>query len=205
MLNNCYIRLILKTMHTNSSYSDLELTDFLKSGEKSAFIELYDRYKGLLYIYACKITKDKSMAEDMVQEVFIYLWEKRLSINFTTSISSYLYSAIRYKSFDLIDKQKVRDDYSQSFQLFIDQGEYLTDHYIQERELSAVIEKEILNLPPKMREIFVLSRGKNLTNQQIAKYLGISEKTVKNQVSLALKTLRVKLGLLVFLLFLINS
>jgi RNA polymerase sigma-70 factor (ECF subfamily) len=186
-----------------NSLADIELADLLKSDDTSAFTELYSRYKGLLYIYACKITRDDDIAEDMVQELFINVWDKRKSINFSSSISSYLYATVRYKFFDLVDKQKVRTDYVQAFQLFLDKGEYLTDNYILEKELSATIEKEISNLPSKMREVFLLSRKENLSNKEIAQRLDISEKTVKNQISTALKTLKTKLGLLTFLFMLI--
>jgi RNA polymerase sigma-70 factor, ECF subfamily len=187
-----------------NSLADVELADLLKSDDTGAFTELYNRYKGLLYIYACKITKDDDIAEDLVQELFINIWDKRKSINFTSSICSYLYSAVRYKFFDLVDKQKVRADYVQAFQLFLDKGEYLTDNYILEKELSATIEKEISNLPSKMREVFLLSRKENISNKEIAQRLDISEKTVKNQLSIALKTLKTKLGLLTFLFMLIH-
>lgn len=179
-----------------NSLSDIELMDLLKSGDKKAFTAIYDRYNGLLYIYAYKIARDEDVAEDLVQEIFIYIWDKRQTINFTTSISSYLYSAIRYKFFDLVDKRKVRADYVQAFQIFLDRGEYQTDNYIIEKELSSIIEKEIDSLPVKMREVFLLSRKANLSTSQIAKRLEISEKTVLNQKSTALKKLKIKLGLL---------
>jgi RNA polymerase sigma-70 factor (family 1) len=186
------------------SHTDVELTNLLKSGDQAAFTGIYERYKGLLYIYACKIVKDDDIAEDLVQEIFIYLWDKRQTINFNSSISSYLYSAVRYKFFDLVDHQKVRADYVQAFQEFLDQGEYVTDNYILEKELSALIEKEIANLPAKMREVFLLSRKENLSNQEIAERLDISEKTVKNQLSASLKLLRTKLGLFTFLYLLLH-
>jgi RNA polymerase sigma-70 factor (ECF subfamily) len=187
-----------------NSLADVELADLLKSDDTGAFTELYSRYKGLLYIYACKVTKDDDIAEDLVQELFINVWDKRKNINFTSSISSYLYTAVRYKFFDLVDKQKVRADYIQAFQLFLDKGEYLTDNYMLEKELSDAIEKEVSNLPSKMREVFLLSRKENLSNKEIAQRLEISEKTVKNQISTALKTLKTKLGLVSFLFLLIH-
>lgn len=187
-----------------SSYSDIELTGFLKLDDQLAFIEIYDRYQGLLYIYACKIVKDKDLAEDFVQELFIYLWDKRHTINLKSSLSSYLYSTVRYKFFDWVDKQKVRNDYAQAFQSFLDEGENVIDSYIIEKELTSIIEMEINRLPAKMREIFLLSRKQNLNNKEIADYLEISEKTVRNQISNALRILRTKLGLLAFICLLHN-
>lgn len=182
--------------------NDIALTELLKKGDSIAFSTIYSRYKGLLYVYACKIVRDFDLAEDLVQEVFMSIWDKRATIDFRTSISSYLYSAVRYRFFDFIDKQKVKSDYVQSFQLFLDKGEFLTDNYIAEKELAELIEIEIARLPHKMREIFELSRKLNLKNTQIAEQLGISEKTVRNQLSLAIKILRNKLpmSIIVFLL-----
>jgi len=178
--------------------SDKELIAFMRSGDHLAFTEIYDRYHSLLYVYACKIIKDEDLAQDILQELFIYLWDKRDIIDFKTSMSSYLYTAVRFRFFDLVDKQKVRKEYIQNFQIFLDKGEYHTDNYVTERELAAIIEKEINHLPAKLREIFLLSRRENLTNREIADRLKISEKTVKNQLSLALRELRGRLGLFAF-------
>ncbi len=186
-----------------NSLSDIEITDLIKSGDQMAFTEIYNRFKGLLYIYACKITKDEDIAEDLIQELFVSIWDRRQLINFNTSVASYLYSAVRYRFFDLVDKQKVRADYITALQTFLDQGDHSTDNYIFEKELSLIIEKEISNLPSKMRKVFLLSRKENLSNKDIAQRLNISEKTVKNQISTSLKILRVKLGLVSFLLLLI--
>lgn len=186
-----------------NSLSDIELAGLLRSGNQHAYTEIYDRYQGLLYIYACKVTKDEDEAEDIVQEIFFYLWDKREIINFSTSLSSYLYTAVRYKFFNLLDRQKIRSDYAESLQDHIKTAYIPTDHYVREKELSRIIEMEIAQLPPKMREIFELSRKANLAHKEIARVLNISEKTVKNQVNNALKQLRVKLGIFVFLIFLL--
>ena len=191
-------------MKDYQSYTDQELISLLKDNSQFAFTQIYDRYQGLLFIYACKITKDESEAEDIVQEVLFYLWDKRNVIKFEGSLSSYLYSAVRYKFFNLLDRKKVRVDYAESLQKFIDQESVQADYIVRERELSKLIEKEIALLPAKMREVFELSRKYHLSHKEIADKLGISEKTVKNQVNNALKGLRSKLGLVYFLAFLIK-
>lgn len=186
------------------SFSDAELTDLLKADDQNAFTEIYNRFQGVLYLYACKITRDDDIAEDLVQELFINLWDKRQTLNFTSSVSSYLYTSVRYKFFDLVDKQKVRADYLQTMQFLLDQGSYDTDNYMDEKELSATIENAVSELPEKMRAVFLLSRKNNLSNKEIADQLGIAEKTVKNQLSMALKTLKVKIGLHAFLFLLMH-
>ncbi|WP_233268859.1 RNA polymerase sigma-70 factor [Mucilaginibacter lacusdianchii] len=176
----------------------------IKGNDHSAFTQIYDRYQGLLYIYACKITKDENEAEDIVQEVLFYLWDKRSTISFEHNLASYLYSAVRYKFFNLLDRKKVRTDYAVSFQQFIDLETVQADYVVREKEFSRLIEKEIALLPEKMREVFELSRKYHLSHKEISIKLDISEKTVKNQVNNALKILRIRLGFLAFILFLIN-
>jgi RNA polymerase sigma-70 factor (family 1) len=184
--------------------NDMELLQLLKGGDEVAFNEIYNRYQALLYVYACRIVKEEQEAEDMVQEVFIYLWDKRFSLVCKSSLSAYLYSAVRYKFFDRLDRQKIRTDYRESLQKFLDEEDYCTDHYIRERELARLIEEGIAALPSKMQEIFALSRKDELTHKEIATQLNLSEKTVKNQVHNALKILRTRIGLFGWLILLLK-
>jgi RNA polymerase sigma-70 factor (family 1) len=186
-----------------NAMTDAEVLVFLKEGHQAAFAEIYERYQGLLYIYACKIVKNKDLAEDIVQEIFISLWEKRTQIQFRSTLPSYLYSAVRYKFFDMLDHKKVRFDYLESLGNFIDTGVSVTDHYIREKELAGLIEKEVALLPPKMREVFELSRKVYLSHREIAQQLNLSEKTVKNQINNSLKELRFKLAPLACFLILL--
>lgn len=183
--------------------SDDELTVLMRRDDRIAFTEIYDRFRGIMYIYSRKISKGEQEAEDMVQDVFISLWDKRETFKLSGPLSSYLYTAVRYKFFDLVSRQKIRSDYATSFQQFLDLNENPTDQYINEKELQQQVEKEVANLPEKMREIFELSRNAGLSHREIAEYLDISEKTVKNQVNNALKVLRSKLGVTAFLMLLL--
>jgi len=182
-------------------YTDNELLDLLKSGDKSALDEIYKRYYGILYSHAYRRLPDREEVRDIVQEVFIYLWNNKANIIITSSLSAYLYSSIRSRVLDVFRRQKVRNAYTQSLQDFIDSGENLTEERLREKELIQLVETEIASLPPQMRRIFEMSRFKDMTHQQIADELQISPQTVRTQVRNALRILRVKLGANIFTLF----
>ncbi|WP_025146389.1 RNA polymerase sigma factor [Pedobacter jeongneungensis] len=179
-------------MSTYNSLTDHELFVLMQDGNRYAFEEIYERFNGLLYIYACKMVPDREDARDIVQEIFVYLWSNP-NIKIKSQLSAYLYTAVRYKIFDWLDKNKSRTNYLQSLENFADQGDYVTDNYIREREFASLIEKEVALLPPKMRLIFEMSRRQHLTQKEIADILHLSDKTVKKQMSNALKVLRLKL------------
>lgn len=172
---------------------DSSLTVLLQQGYEQAFKQIYERYKGVLYLHAVKMLKDRDEAQDVVQEIFTKLWDKRETIIINTTLSAYLYTAIRNKILDIFSHEKVVATHQQSLQDFINQGEYQTDNYMLEKELIVLIEKEISALPTKMKEVFELSRRKNLSYSQIAEQLDISENTVRKHISKALSRLRSKL------------
>ncbi|MVN20452.1 RNA polymerase sigma factor [Mucilaginibacter arboris] len=180
--------------------NDEILFDLLKQGHIAAYKEIYDRYKSILYIHAYKMLQDEEEAKDVVQEVFIILWNKRTEINLKTFLAAYLYKAVKNRILDLIANKKVRLKYEGSLQSFLLQGECLTDYNVREKELRIIIEREISSLPAKMRTVFELSRKEHLPYKQIAQRLNISDKTVKKQVNNAIKILRLKLGSLFILL-----
>ena len=188
------------TLYT--TLTDHELVAFLKDGDKTAFTEIYNRYKGLLYIHAYNRLRNQQEADDVVHELFASLWTKREDLFLKTHLSGYLYQAIRNRIIDVISHKKVASAYMISLQHFIDHSEAVTDHLVRENELSALIEKEISALPAKMREVFELSRKANLSHKEIAGKLELSEMTVKKHVNNALKILRSKFGLISFLLYL---
>lgn len=180
-------------MVKNHGFSDNDLLSLFKEGNRSAFKLIYERYWQLLYVSACKILKDEDEAKDIVQEVFISLLHKRADLEINISLSSYLYTAVRYKVLDVISRRKVRQDHLESLSQYISTGSLSTDRAMIEKEINAEIEKEIQNLPEKMKEVFELSRKEELSHKEIANILNISDKTVKKQISNALKLLKYKL------------
>lgn len=136
-------------------------------------------------------------ARDVVQELFARLWNARERFSLTTSLSSYLYTAVRNRILDIFSHEKIVNRYRQSFQEFTEQGDFITDNMVREKELAILIEQEIAGLPEKMREVFEMSRKGHLSHIEIAQELQLSEHTVKKQISKAIKRLRAKLDLLI--------
>lgn len=184
------------------SMSDMELVDLLKAGNQHAFAEIYERYFGVLYLHALNRLRDKDQAKDLVQELFMYLWSKRKTLEPKTNFSHYLYTWVRNKVLNDIAHKAVEEKYRSVLTIELGVGEALTDHRVRERQLAAIIEKEVNALPPKMREVFELSRKYNLTYKEIGAQLNLSEQSVRSHVKNALKILRTKLGLVLFLYFL---
>ena len=179
--------------------SDTELVVMVRAGDEGAFAEIYNRYKGVLYLHALKMLHDQDEARDVVQELFTNLWCHKTGLVIRTTLSAYLYTATRNRVLDVFAHQKVAGKHQDSLQQFIDTGDYITDSQVREKELTELINKEIEALPLKMRQIFELSRKKFLTHLQIAEELNLSPLTVKKQINNAINRLRPKFDLLVFL------
>jgi RNA polymerase sigma-70 factor (ECF subfamily) len=187
-----------------TAHSDNELIVLLKDNSHSAYAELYRRYYRLLFAHAYKRLKDEEQAKDIVQEFFVSLWDKRETITMRSSLAGYFFTAINNRVIDYFLHQQVEEKYVSSFAGFLATEQVKTDHLVREKQLMAFIEKEIEQLPPKMREVFQLSRKENLSHKEIAERLSISEKTVDRQVSNALFRLKTRFGIFAFLLFLIK-
>lgn len=171
----------------------------LKEGDRKLFSILFNYYYSGLVVYAAHFLHDPDMSEDVVQSVFIGLWENRRSIQ-SPSVRQYLVHSVKNRCIDLIRKEETRKKYT-SRQLNQD-ADYQGEFYA-ETELREIIRKSIDKLPPKCREIFVLSRFDNLKAKEIAIKLELSPRTVETQILKASKLLREELKdyLFSFLLF----
>lgn len=184
-----------------NTLSDSELIAFIKDSQEPAFAELYNRYKHQLYLHAYRMLQDEEEAKDVVQEMFSSVWEKREYMATPAAVNAYLYSCLRNKILNVIAHKKVIDKYSVSFSNYMEKGMAAPDEKIIAKELVQLIESEVAILPPKMRQVFEMSRNQCLSHKQIAEQLNISDKTVKKQVGYALKILRLKLSLNSFFSF----
>lgn len=178
------------------SFSDSELFDLLSVRDELAFAIIYERYWGLLYTHAFKMVREEESSKDIVQEIFINLWNataQKLILN--SSLRNYLFVAARNRILNLIRNQKVRRDYIGLFSLYIDEHVNTTIEILQEKELMQQLDEIIDSFPPRMKEIFQLSRTHFRTHKEISDELGISEATVARQISNALAILRDRLNL----------
>lgn len=178
---------------TKELNKDFLLLERIRDDDRKSFEQIYNLYFKQLYFYAYKILRDEVIVEEIVQEVYVYLWEKRKQLNINSSLKSYLYTAVRNRCINYIKyelpKRRVADE-AELNSLTLDavhENNYSSD------ELRRHINSAVGELPPKCRTIFLLSREEGLTYQEIAEELELSVKTVENQIIIALKKLRVSL------------
>lgn len=171
---------------------DIELLSRLKHGDEAAFESVYRKYGLWIYNFIHSLLFDKEMAEDLTQNVFLKIWEKRETIDAELGLEAYLFAISR----NLVYKE------TESRMQFIypldtsdiPVGDSLTEENIDAESLRSYINDLINELPPARKQIFQLSRHKHLTNKEIASRLGISEKTVENQITRALHFIKQKLS-----------
>lgn len=176
-----------------SGFQDEQLSALLKQGDPEAFTEIFNRYTSLLYIHAYNKLRNETEAREVVQEMFVRLWDKREAIDEGNNLSGYLYRSVMNGIFNLIKHKKVVTVYAEAFYKTPRQTAG-TDHLIREKQLQAYIQTEIENLPPRMREVFKLRRNDYLSNKEVAERLNITESTAADQMKKALKILRSRLG-----------
>ena len=165
--------------------------------DEQAFERVFKSHFKALHAYGLAIVKDSAAAEEIVQTVFLKLWEKRTTLNITVSLKAYLYKAVYHESINHLKHEKVRMKHSEHH-LYISWEEAPVESMaFQEEgneELSGRLTKALDQLPEKCRSVFYLSRFEELKYKDIADRLGISIKTVEAHMGKALKTLRLQLA-----------
>lgn len=173
-------------------FSDDRLIALIQENDLAAFEHIYNKYWSKLYLSAYNILRDRQVSEDITQEVLVSLWMKRSSLQVTTSLNAYLYTAVRYQVFNVLRSGKVKADLFNSLEeLFSNNG---GEEILSEKEINRLLEQGVAELPEKCRQIFLMSRKEHLSTKEIAERLGISPKTVENQLTIALNRLRKTLG-----------
>lgn len=181
-------------------------TPLLLNGKENTFEMLFKTHFKSLYAYSFTIVKDEMAAEEMVQNVFFKIWEKKDGLNIQSTPLAYLYKSVYHESLNYLKHQKVKAAY-QAHAAY--QMKNQSDHASKKvmlSELEQQINTALAELPEQCRTIFQMSRFEELKYQEIADRLGLSIKTIENQMGKALKILRLKLvDYLPFLVFLLTE
>lgn len=164
----------------------------IQNNDEKAFEKLFHQYYGHLCLFASRILQDDDAAEEIVQDFFVKLWEKRASVSVETSLRSYLYKSIKNQCLNLIQHNKIKYKHVQSILSEAKNDQTLQDNFT-EIDLAKNIKESIQSLPEKRQKIFRLSREEGLKYREIAEKLNVSVKTVEAQMGLAIKYLRDKL------------
>jgi RNA polymerase sigma-70 factor (family 1) len=170
--------------------AEQHIAETLLVPSEQAFEQLFRDYYPRLCAFALTLLHNKEEAEEIVQTMFCRLWEQRDSIDVTTSVQAYLFRAVRNASLNQIKKTQIRDAYKVMNLDTINSNPEFQPDRITQSELSKRLEKAISGLPEQCRLIFKMSRFEELKYREIADNLGISIKTVENQMGKALKILR---------------
>lgn len=171
-------------------YSDAQLLLELQSGNDSAFQEIYERYADKLIAFALKKTQHEDEAMDMVQELFLSVWKNRYTLQVNGPLEAYLVVSVNYMAYKWFKKQSKQPRSLNDFMELPDMAEDSTAQKLSFAELSFLINREIADMPEKMRQVYLCSREQDMNGQQIAAELGISHQTVRNQISSALGRLK---------------
>ena len=186
--------------------SDNELLALLHKESELAFSEIYNRYWEKMYSYSIRLTKSDEESADIVQEIFISLWNRKRDLTVRGSLASYLIKSARNLSLRYIERNIHLTDFSEKLTEIIADTSQNIEESISVKELERQIELGIEKLPKKMKEVYILSRNEQLSYREISLKLNISEETVKKQIHNSLKiissALRGKVSVATFLLFL---
>jgi RNA polymerase sigma-70 factor (family 1) len=182
--------------------SEEELLQGIKDGSEEAYKKLFFNYFEGLTFFANKYLRDMDAAQDVVQEVFSYLYEQRDTLLISTSLKSFLYKSVTNKSLNILKHEGVKQRNHAHIKETSSEG--FEEDALETAELEAKINQLIDELPTECARIFRMSRMDQKSNQEIADELNISKRTVETQISKALKTLRSALKIIIIEIILKN-
>lgn len=190
-------------MKSINKYTDKELLDLLCNDSSKAFEEIYHRYWQSLIDNAFRRIKDIDNSKDIVQNVFIDLWNRRNKVEIE-NLAAYLNTAVRFQVFKVFSKKKSSPVFLELFDSIITQ-QNCPESELHDQDLTILFDSWVKCLPEKRRKIFLMHFRENLSTSEIAEILGISQKTVQNQVGRATTDLYDKVILSTLVLVALNE
>ena len=166
--------------------------DRLIQGDEAAFQQLFEQQWEALYLYAYKILHDEAQAQDVIQSLFIHLWEHRATLPQVNTITPYLRHALRNRLLNAIRDEQVYQRHVDLFRQAALTSDNSLIEGLQMKETEQALLRSINTLPDKMKDVFYLHRIENLSVAEIAARTGSSEQTIRNQLNTALHRLKAK-------------
>lgn len=188
-------------MKSYSIYDDGTLVRLLTKGDADAFTEIYKRYWKKLFSIAANKVRDLSLSEELVQDIFLDLWNRRLGLELKGELAAYLAVAMKYKVIDARQKRAREQAYAKEAGISIYKVDDSTHERLSFDELKDRLAALVAELPKKCQLVYRLSREAGLSQKEIASHLEISEKTVESHLSRAVKSLKTGLNQFFSLLF----
>lgn len=174
----------------NTNTLEYELLQQLIEGDTKAFKDIYELYQDRIFAFAYKLTKSRENANDIVQEIFIKLWEKREQIKVELNFGAYLKKMTQNHVYDFLRKVSKDRALQQSIKEKLQALQNKTEEDLLAKELQKAYLEAIENLPPQRKLVYQLSREENLSYDEIAERLQISRHTVHNQMVSAIRSIR---------------
>jgi len=184
-------------MSSYGNHSELQLAALLREGDGEAFVEIYRRNWRSMYNSAFKRLRDEKQSEDLVQNIFTDLWERRGEVEIE-NIAAYLLTAVKFQVIRHTTRNPGSSPLTDSLESTLISSLQPEDSLIEQETLE-IVKLWISALPEKRREIFLMYYREELSSSRIAEMLGISKKTVQNQLLTATNSIRDQLSKILFL------
>lgn len=194
-----------------------EYISALKSGSEKIFRKIVEQWYSPLFNFANGYLSNKENTKEVIQDVFLQLWNHRKKLTDNTSLNAYLFTLTRNRCIDLIRRERLmlqfRMDKQEEYARLTESYHALSDPILDEifaMELQSEIDKAVTSLPEQCRKVFIMSRTNGMKNKEISKMLNLSEKTIESHLTKALRTIRTTLeqkfpGMLNFLTILLRK
>ena len=178
-----------------NDYSDYELIKLIREkDDKQAFQLLYDKYWDKLFKTALIKVQDEDQVSDIIQDLFVTIWVRRQELNINDNVDLYLFRSLKNRIINFYKKKYLTENNINEFAKSIPNKTYSdVEILFSYKEVELVIAKEMERLPNKMKQIFLLSRDEQLSSKKISEMLSISDQTVRNQISKAIKRIKISI------------
>lgn len=177
-------------MKSFENISDSDLAGKIKSGEKNAYQVLFERYAPRIYQFSFTYLKNQADAEELVQDVFLKIWEKRENIDQSKNLKAFIFKVAVNTIYDFIRHKNIENAFNDFVKLNSETGSNNTWHSVIYDDLFENLQKLVLQLPIQQQRIFKMSREEGLDNDEIAQKLNLSKRTVENHLYRALTFLK---------------